>query len=157
MTATPKAERVAKRRRLIAIAFSAVVVAAGVFGIVSWASSGNSTASCLPAALTLTPTTAHPNDVVELQSAGFPCGYRYPPDHRYELALTNTGKPYSRMLGSYPVDRDGHFSALIRIPANALSGPSELTVVSGSPYNDHSCARGASCAGYGIGITILDH
>lgn len=139
------------------VVVSAVVVAAGVLGIVSWASSGSSTASCLPAALTLTPAIAHPNDVVELQSAGFPCGHRYPPDHHYQVTLTNIGEPYSRMLGSYPVDRDGHFSAAIRIPADAPSGPSELGVVAGSPYNDRSCAKGASCAGYGIGITVLAH
>ncbi len=112
-------------------------------------------ASCLPAALTVDPASASPNDAVQLHSAGFPCGYRYPAGHRYEISLTNLKKPYSQRLGSYPVDRDGHFAAEVKVPADAPSGLSELTVVAGSPLNERPCPSGASCAGYGVGILIL--
>lgn len=139
-------------RLVVAVASSAVVVAA-LIG--SCAPSGGARAGCLPAALTLTPTRAYPSEVVELQSAGFTCGYRYPSNHHYYLALSSTRTRYSRTLGSYPVNRDGRFVASIQIPADAPPGRAELIVVAGSPYNDKPCPKTASCAGYGVGVTIL--
>ena len=96
---------------------------------------------------------AHPGEELELRSAGFRCGYRYPRDHSYKLIVQAQNQPYSRQLGSFPVARDGHLDVSVLLPRDLPPGVAFVIVVAGSPYNG-SCPDTVSCAGYSALVKI---
>ena len=89
-----------------------------------------------------------------VSSAGFKCGGSYPSGKTYRLELGLIGRQPPMELGSYPVNKDGSFEAVVSIPANASPGDAGILVF-GSPYDQCNDTGHGSCAGYGVSLTII--
>jgi hypothetical protein len=136
------------RRAIVAL------VALSLSSLVACASGPLSgTSRCLPSPLKLSSARIPAGGVVRLSSAPFACHASYPTGKKYTLALGQAGRGGPLSLGSVPVNRDGSFSAAVRLPANASPGGSYL-VVQGSAF-DQPCKDTASCASYAVGLIVL--
>ena len=127
-------------------AFSALAA----MGLLALCFAGCTTLSrCLPAALSVSQTTASAGSSVTLSSGAANCSLDYTSGHTYSIILTNkgvAGKPVTATVA-----RDGAFSTEIPIPADFSHGTAYL-IVTGSPYDD--CENGQSCAGYSTTIIV---
>jgi hypothetical protein len=91
---------------------------------------------------------------VIVSSAAFKCGGSYPSGKKYQLTLGLVGRSAPIDLGGYPVNTDGSFEASVPIPVNASPGEAYI-VIRGSPFDECNDTNHGSCAGYGVGLTIL--
>jgi len=111
------------------------------------------TLQCLPAPLSADPGKVAVGAPVTVTSGPFECGGSYPEGKRYRLLLLLLGRTQPIELGTAPVAVDGSFRATVVIPSGASPGDADVEVL-GSPFDD--CADdGASCAGYGVALTLL--
>jgi hypothetical protein len=131
--------------------------------------------ACLPEPLQVDPAEVVAGSSVTLSSAPFKCHGSYQPGATYQLTLGLIGRSAPIDLGSYPVNTDGSFRALVKILATASPGDAGI-IVHGSPFDqcelvgqsmsapalaDVGGARRAndrvtlSCAGYTVPVTIL--
>jgi hypothetical protein len=132
-------------------------------------------APCLPEPLQVNPAEIVAGSSVTVSSAPFKCHGSYHPGATYQLTLGLIGRSAPIDLGSYPVNTDGSFRALVKIPATASPGDAGI-IVHGSPFDQCDAigqstsapalagvggARRAndrvtlSCAGYTVPLTIL--
>lgn len=112
----------------------------------------NVPSKCLPSRLRAEPTTVAAGGTVTVTSAPFECGARYEPGKLYALELLSLGRANPLELGSFPVDDDGSFRAVVCVPADA--SPGESYVVAHGTAFDQPCARNASCAGYDVRLVV---
>jgi hypothetical protein len=89
-----------------------------------------------------------------VSSAPFKCHGSYQPGKTYQLTLGLIGRSAPIDLGSYPVNADGSFRALVEIPASASPGDAAI-IIHGSPFDQCDDSGQGSCAGYVAGLTIL--
>lgn len=109
---------------------------------------------CLPEPLHVNPPQIPAGSSVIVSSAGFNCGGSYPSGQQYRLELGLLGRQPPLELGSYPVNTNGSFEATVRIPENASAGEAAI-IVYGSPFDQCTDSGQASCAGYGVTLTII--
>ena len=108
---------------------------------------------CLPAPLAAAPGKVAVGAAVTVTSGPFECDGSYPAGKRYRLQLLLFGRADPTELGTTPVAVNGSFRATVVIPSGASPGDADVEVL-GSPFDD--CADdGASCAGYGVALTLL--
>jgi hypothetical protein len=109
--------------------------------------------TCYPPQLQITPVEVAAGSTVTVQSGPFQCQGSYAPGKTYRLILTAEGQPGLMIdLGTHPVNRDGSFEAIVRIPLTAPAGSANVVVV-GSPY-DHCADSEGSCAAYAASLRI---
>lgn len=129
---------------------SSTVSALAAMGLLALCLTGCTTPSgCLPATLSVAPTTASAGGSVTLSSPAAKCSLDYTSGHTYSIILTNkgvAGKPVTATVA-----RDGAFSTEIPIPADFPHGTAYL-IVTGSPHDN--CENGQSCAGYSTTIIV---
>ena len=153
----------ARRWTSVGSVASAVGVAAVVVMTVVLTQSGRSPASggtegslCLPSRLHVRPERVRAGGQLRVSSAPFACDASYPPGTSYRLILAQVGRAAPLPVAVVPVNGDGSFSAVVRIPASAPPGESYL-VARGSAY-DRPCQDtvrvAASCAGYAVRIDV---
>ena len=167
--------RKARRRRttrLGAVGAAAAVVAGSVVAAVTLTSTGNGPAQlttgpspstsatsvgCYPSPLRLSSNRVPAGASVTVVSAAFRCDGSYPAGKTYTLVLGQVGRGDVLRLGVVPVNRDGSFSADVRVPAAASPGESYI-VVHGSVYDlpcQDTSSQSASCATYAAQLTVL--
>jgi len=125
----------------------------------SQAAGGNPTPAgsrCLPSRLHVHPERVRAGGQLRVSSAPFACDASYPPGTSYRLILAQVGRAAPLPVAVVPVNGDGSFSAVVRIPASASPGESYLEA-RGSAY-DRPCQDtvrvAASCAGYAVRIDV---
>ncbi len=112
------------------------------------------TSPCLPEPLQIHPDKVVVASAVTVSSAPFNCQGTYPAGKVYQLTLSFVGRSAPIDLGSFPVNADGSFRAIVPIPANASPGEAYI-IVHGSPFDYCHDSIGQSCAGYTARLTIL--
>jgi hypothetical protein len=108
--------------------------------------------SCLPSDLHLSSTQVRAGSKVTVSSGPFGCQASYPAGKTYRMVLALFGRARPMSLGTVPVNRDGSFRAVLRMPHGAPPGEAVVEAL-GSAYD--RCVESASCAGYGASFTLL--
>jgi hypothetical protein len=108
--------------------------------------------ACYPSPLRLSVQKARIGLRLTVSSAAFACRASYPAGKTYTVVLNRAPGP--QVLAVVPVNRDGSFTAAVRIPADASAGYASI-LVRGSAF-DRPCKDGAaSCASYGTPVVLV--
>lgn len=112
---------------------------------------------CHPSPVRLSADRVPAGGSVTVSSAPLRCNGSYPATKTYTVMLDQMGRAGRLQLGVVPVNRNGSFSAKVRIPPDASPGPS-FVIVRGGAF-DGSCKEISSaypgCSPYSVGLTVL--
>ena len=113
----------------------------------------SSNSSCLPSPLKASPQNVAAGTTLAVVAPKFACSAAYPTGKTYRLTLGLVGRASPLDLGSFPVNSDGSFHAIVTIPRSASPGEAGISVT-GSSF-DNCTDTASSCAGYVADFTIL--
>ena len=113
----------------------------------------SSNSSCLPSPLKASPQNVAAGTTLAVVAPTFACSASYPTGKTYRLTLGLVGRAGPVDLGSFPVNSDGSFHAIVTIPRSASPGEAGISVT-GSSF-DNCTDTASSCAGYVADFTIL--
>lgn len=128
-------------------------------GVLLWVSiaslsacSEDSSASCLPPALSIAPAEVRAGSITTVSSGPFQCDGEYPEGTQYSISVHVDGQE-AEPLGTVRVATDGGFSTEVTVPSNLPPGRADI-VVGGSSHDE--CSNGESCAAYSAPITVVE-
>src|SRR5439155_15457301 len=81
-----------------------------------------SNSSCLPSPLKASPQHVAAGTTLTVVAPKFACGASYPAGKTYRLTLGLVGRAAPVELGTFPVNSDGSFRAIVTIPTSASPG-----------------------------------
>lgn len=117
--------------------------------------------TCLPAPLHLSSYQPRAGSQVTVSSAALPCGGSYQSGKTYRIILGLAGRSAPVDLGTFPVERNGAFHAVVRIPRTAPTGEAYF-IIKGSAFDECQDAssgpapgHGNSCAAYSVAFRLL--